>query len=275
MLDGGLGRGVTRALIERAVVVVLLAMGVAALVLAITTPMTLLQQVMFGLGAFGLARELSGTALLPIGTLYDPFVARGLDALYHALYAGARFIVAATPSGVSLSPEGGAHQSVITPSIGVALPAVRYFEPAFAREVEWIVLDGLERLSDRRGGESLYLRLSTKPVEQSLEGGILQDAHSDLAPESDHGRTATAVEAQRRRRHAEPWRGVSHHCAFPPNARGRVAAALELGEHQAAARRADLPAMGVAAEIRAQPAAAAWSAISAEWTRAIRQPSAR
>jgi len=120
------------------------------------------------LGALGLAHELSGTTLLPIGTLYDPFVTRGLDALYHALYAGGRFIVAATPSGVSLSPEGGAHQSVITPGIGVALPAIRYFEPAFAREVEWILLDGLLRLSDRRDGESLYLRLSTKPVDQSL-----------------------------------------------------------------------------------------------------------
>jgi len=120
------------------------------------------------LGAFGIARELSGTTLLPIGTLYDPFVTRGLDALYHALYAGARFIVAATPSGVSLSPEGGAHQSVITPGIGVALPAIRYFEPAFAQEVEWILLDALARLLDRERGESLYLRLSTKPVDQSL-----------------------------------------------------------------------------------------------------------
>ena len=120
------------------------------------------------LGAFGLARELSGTTLLPVGTLYDPFVTRGLDALYHALYAGARFIVAATPSGVSLSPEGGAHQSVITPGIGVALPALRYFEPAFAQEVEWILLDGLTRLLDREHGESLYLRLSTKPVDQAL-----------------------------------------------------------------------------------------------------------
>jgi len=120
------------------------------------------------LGAFGLTAELSGTALLPIGTLYDPFVTRGLDALYHALYAGARFIVVATPSGVSLSPEGGAHQSVVTPGVGVALPAIRYFEPAFAQEVEWILLDGLERVLDRERGESLYLRLSTKPVDQAL-----------------------------------------------------------------------------------------------------------
>jgi pyruvate dehydrogenase E1 component len=119
------------------------------------------------LGALGLTAELSGTTLLPIGTLYDPFVLRGLDALYHALYAGARFVVAATPSGVTLSPEGGAHQSIITPSIGVALPAMTYFEPAFAREVEWILLEGLAAIAAREG-ESLYLRLSTRPVDQSL-----------------------------------------------------------------------------------------------------------
>jgi pyruvate dehydrogenase E1 component len=121
------------------------------------------------LGAFGLTAELSGTTLLPIGTLYDPFVARGLDALYHALYAGGRFIVAATPSGVSLSPEGGAHQSVITPGIGIALPAIAYYEPTFAQDVEWIVLDALSRLVRRDDdGESLYLRLSTKPIDQTL-----------------------------------------------------------------------------------------------------------
>ena len=121
------------------------------------------------LGAFGLTYELSGATLLPIGTLYDPFVTRGLDALYHALYAGGRFIVAATPSGVSLSPEGGAHQSVITPGIGVALPAIAYYEPTFAQEVEWILLDALSRLTSRDdAAESLYLRLSTKPIEQAL-----------------------------------------------------------------------------------------------------------
>ena len=120
------------------------------------------------LGALGLTHELSGATLLPIGTLYDPFVSRGLDALYHALYAGGRFIVAATPSGVSLSWEGGAHQSVITPPIGIALPALRYFEPAFALEVEWILLDALRALGRDHAGESTYLRLSTKTVDQSL-----------------------------------------------------------------------------------------------------------
>ena len=119
------------------------------------------------LGAFGLAPELTGVPLLPIGTLYDPFVTRGLDALAHALYSCGRFVVVATPSGVSLSPEGGAHQSVITPGIGIALPAITYFEPAFGREVEWILLAALRDLADRRG-ESLYLRLSTRPIDQRL-----------------------------------------------------------------------------------------------------------
>ena len=118
------------------------------------------------LAALGLTTELSGRTLLPIGTLYDPFVTRGLDALYHALYAGARFVVVATPSGVSLAPEGGAHQSVITPGIGVTLPDLAYYEPAFAQEVEWILLAGLRAVAERR--ESLYLRLTTAPVEQRL-----------------------------------------------------------------------------------------------------------
>jgi pyruvate dehydrogenase E1 component len=119
------------------------------------------------LGALGSTAELSGRVLLPIGTLYDPFVTRGLDALYHALYSGARFVVVATPSGVTLSPEGGAHQSVVTPSLGVALPGLTYFEPAFAHEVEWILLAALRGLADRTG-ESLYLRLSTRPLDQRL-----------------------------------------------------------------------------------------------------------
>jgi len=119
------------------------------------------------LGALGLTRALAGATLLPIGTLYDPFVPRGLDALYHALYAGSRFVVAATPSGVSLAPEGGAHQSVITPGIGVALPGIAYAEPAFAREVEWLLLDALRGIQAGTG-ESLYLRLSTRPVDQTL-----------------------------------------------------------------------------------------------------------
>ena len=119
------------------------------------------------LTALGISDDLSGEPLLALGTLYDPFIARGLDALLHALYSGARFVVAATPSGVSLSPEGGAHQSVVTPSIGIALPHCAYFEPTFAQDTEWILLDGLRRIADGTG-ESLYLRLSTRPIDQAL-----------------------------------------------------------------------------------------------------------
>jgi len=125
------------------------------------------------LTALGLTAELSGAPLLPIGTLYDPFVTRGLDALYHALYSGARFVVVATPSGISLAPEGGAHQSVITPGIGIAIPDLAYYEPAFAQEVEWILLAGLRAVAERR--ESLYLRLSTAPVDQRLAPGATVD----------------------------------------------------------------------------------------------------
>ncbi|MEM8921773.1 MAG: transketolase, partial [Pseudomonadota bacterium] len=42
------------------------------------------------LGAAGLSHSLFGERLIPIGTVYDPFVARGLDALNYACYQDAR-----------------------------------------------------------------------------------------------------------------------------------------------------------------------------------------
>ncbi len=120
------------------------------------------------LGQLGLASELHGELLLPIGTLYDPFVARGLDALIYGVYSGGRFIIVGTPSGVTLSPEGGAHQSTITPSIGLAMPGLVAFEPCFAKELEWILLDSLRGLADREHGQAVYLRLSTRSVDQAL-----------------------------------------------------------------------------------------------------------
>ena len=119
------------------------------------------------LSQFGLSDELTGQHLIPIGTVYDPFVCRGLDALIYGLYVGAKMIFAGTPAGVSLSPEGGAHQSTVTPSLGIELPGVRFYEPAFAHEVEWLLLDAIARCADREHGSSTYLRLSTKPVDQS------------------------------------------------------------------------------------------------------------
>jgi pyruvate dehydrogenase E1 component len=118
------------------------------------------------LSQFGLAHEHSGHLLVPVGTVYDPFVCRGLDALIYALYSDSRFIIAGTPSGISLSREGGAHQSTITPSIGLELPGLTYAEPAFACEVDWLLRHHVDRLLNAGPeAESLYLRLSTKPVD--------------------------------------------------------------------------------------------------------------
>jgi pyruvate dehydrogenase E1 component len=117
------------------------------------------------LGQLGLTAETHGEQLFPIGTLYDPFVCRGLEGLIYSVYSGSRFVFAGTPSGISLSREGGAHQSTITPGIGMELPGLTYAEPCYARELEWLLLDGLARLQDP-DGEALYLRLSTKPVAQ-------------------------------------------------------------------------------------------------------------
>ncbi len=74
------------------------------------------------LAALGLSEPLFGSRLLPIGTVYDPFISRGLDAMNYACYQDARFIIVGTPSGVSLAPEGGAHQSIYTPLIGMGQP---------------------------------------------------------------------------------------------------------------------------------------------------------
>jgi pyruvate dehydrogenase E1 component len=118
------------------------------------------------LSQLGLADDLSGEPLLPVGTLYDPFVCRGLDALIYAVYSGARFVVVGTPSGVTLSPEGGAHQSTITASIGMELPGLTLAEPAFAAALDWLLCDGLAGIATDRPG-SLYLRLTTRPIDQS------------------------------------------------------------------------------------------------------------
>ena len=117
------------------------------------------------LAAFGLSGPLFGTRLLPIGTLYDPFIARGLDALNYACYMDSRFLLVATPSGVTLGPEGGAHQSISTPLIGIGQPGLTYLEPAFADEVAAAIEWAFGHLQADDGG-SVYLRLSTRPLAQ-------------------------------------------------------------------------------------------------------------
>ena len=118
------------------------------------------------LGQLGASFEDNGEMLFPIGTLYDPFIRRGLDAFVYSVYSGAKFIVVGTPSGVSLSPEGGAHQSQITPSIGVEMSELDFYEPCFGQELEWIMLAALEQIRQR--SRSTYLRLTSKRVDQGL-----------------------------------------------------------------------------------------------------------
>lgn len=154
------------------------------------------------LSALGLSHEINGERLIPIGTLYDPFIQRGLDALNYACYQEARFILVATPSGITLAPEGGAHQSIATPLIGLAQDGLAAFEPAFVDELAVILafaFDYIQRdaegeasernwLRDETGG-SIYLRLSTRPIEQikramtaELRQAIVDGAYWQRAP---------------------------------------------------------------------------------------------
>jgi pyruvate dehydrogenase E1 component len=119
------------------------------------------------MSALGLSHQINGARLLPVGTLYDPFIERGLDALNYACYQDARFMVAATPSGITLAPEGGAHQSIATPLIGMAQDGLVSFEPAFVDELAVIMRWGFEHMQREAGeGGSVYLRLSTRTIEQ-------------------------------------------------------------------------------------------------------------
>lgn len=118
------------------------------------------------LGQLGLTWDFQRERLFPVGALYDPFVMRALEGIVFSVYQGARFVLCGTPSGISLSREGGAHQSLSTPGIGIETPGLTYCEPAFARELEWLLADGLRRLQEP-DGQSLYLRLSTKPIDQA------------------------------------------------------------------------------------------------------------
>jgi pyruvate dehydrogenase E1 component len=125
------------------------------------------------LGELGVTWSRHGQPLFPIGTIYDPFVGRALEPWSFGIYAGGQSILVGTPSGVSLAPEGGAHQSIVTPSIGIGLPSCTFWEPAFGQELEWALLHALSRLG-RPGGESAYFRLSTRPIDQALGPGADQ-----------------------------------------------------------------------------------------------------
>ncbi|MET1066175.1 MAG: pyruvate dehydrogenase [Arthrobacter sp.] len=138
----------------------------------------------------GLASELGttwsrwGQPLIPIATIYDPFVARALEPWSFGMYAGGQSILIGTPSGVTLAPEGGAHQSITTPSIGLEQPECTAWEPAFAQDLEWCMLEAMSRIGVP-GGRSAYFRLTTRPLDQSLSAMPADD-----------------VLLERRRRHA-------------------------------------------------------------------------
>jgi pyruvate dehydrogenase E1 component len=117
------------------------------------------------LAAAGLSGDLFGERLFPVGTLYDPFIARGLDSLNYACYQDARFLLVATPSGITLGPEGGAHQSITPPLIALGQPGLRHYEPAYADELAAMMQEAF-RLIDDPAGESTYLRLSTRSIAQ-------------------------------------------------------------------------------------------------------------
>ncbi|WP_037503036.1 transketolase [Sphingomonas jaspsi] len=134
------------------------------------------------LAALGLSGDLFGERLVPIGTLYDPFIARGLDSLNYACYQDARFLLVATPSGITLGREGGAHQSINPPLIALGQPGLRHYEPAFADELA-VMMQEAFRLIDAPDGESTYLRLSTRSIQQvaraedSWKNGALKGAY--------------------------------------------------------------------------------------------------
>ncbi|MGH6880861.1 MAG: transketolase, partial [Hypericibacter sp.] len=152
------------------------------------------------LGALGLTHSLMDQRLLPVGTLYDPFIQRGLDALNYACYQDARFLLVATPSGITLAPEGGAHQSIATPLIGIAQDGIAAFEPAYVDELAAIMKWGFAYMQrDKQAeaaewereawvreetGGSVYLRLSTRPLAQpgrtldaDITEGIIQGGY--------------------------------------------------------------------------------------------------
>lgn len=127
------------------------------------------------LGQLGMSGDLSGQSLIPIGTVYDPFVLRGLDAFIYSVYSGSKFIVAGTPSGITLAPEGGAHQSTITPSVGVELPGVVLMEPAFGQALDWLLCDAIAHVAGAKKNTApdlhpnelaFYFRLTTRSIEQ-------------------------------------------------------------------------------------------------------------
>jgi pyruvate dehydrogenase E1 component len=117
------------------------------------------------LAAAGLSHDLNGVRLIPVGTVYDTFVQRGLDALFYGCYQDARFLLVSTPSGITLAPEGGQHQSIYTPLIGIGQDRLAFYEPAHVDELG-VIMAWAFRHMQAENGSSVWLRLSTRPLAQ-------------------------------------------------------------------------------------------------------------
>jgi pyruvate dehydrogenase E1 component len=137
------------------------------------------------LGAAGLAPAMTGARLLPVGTVYDPFVNRGLDALLYACYQDARFLLVSTPSGITLAPEGGQHQSINTPLIGMAADRLASFEPAHVDELAILMRHAFHHMQ-QPDGSAVWLRLSTRALEQKQReldpAAVIAGAHWIVRP---------------------------------------------------------------------------------------------
>jgi pyruvate dehydrogenase E1 component len=230
------------------------------------------------LAALGLAGDLFGTRLFPIGTVYDPFIARGLDALNYACYQDARFLLVATPSGVTLGPEGGAHQSINPPLIALGQPGLSHYEPAFADELA-LFMEEAFRLIQAPDGESVYLRLTTRTIRQESAPAMAgrrtrSPAAIGFASRPTAPRRRSSIRRARPRgarrlggaegRRARP-RPARHHLARPPPPRLERAAARALGREgagslacRAVACAGLAPTAGLVTLLDAAPASLSW-----------------
>ena len=173
------------------------------------------------LGELGATWSRDGQPLLPVGTIYDPFVARALEPWSFGIYAGGQSILVGTPSGVTLGPEGGAHQSVITPSIGIEQPGCVAWEPAFGQDLEWTLPARAVAARPRRTATAAYFRLSTRPIDQSLH-----TRHARGGARGGYRLRAGRRPARRDRgdgrARARGGRGRRHRCARRPGVEAEV-----------------------------------------------------
>jgi pyruvate dehydrogenase E1 component len=180
------------------------------------------------LGELGATWSRDGQPLLPIGTIYDPFVNRALEPWSFGIYAGGQSILVGTPSGVTLAPEGGAHQSIVTPSIGLEQPRCVAWEPAFLHDLEWSLLHAIGRLGRADGG-SAYFRLTTRPIDQALA-------------------QVPSVDAERQRRRHDVLAG-GYRIRSAPGAPGVVLVGMGVVMPEVLAAADELAATGVAADV--------------------------